>query len=61
MGEGTGALELAENGFFVSEEVTNEAVVVAFVHGQGGVYTGAKNTRGKNLGERGNEGFVGRS
>lgn len=61
MGEGTSALELAENGFFVSEEVANEAVIVAFVHGQGGFYAGTKNTRGENLAERRNEGFVGRS
>lgn len=61
MGKGTGALELTENGFFVCEKVTNEAVIMAFVHRQRGFYAGTKNTRGKNLGEQRNEGFVGRS
>lgn len=36
--KGAGALELAENGFFVREKVSDEAIAVSFVHGEGGVY-----------------------
>ena len=53
VGQGGGALELAENGFFMGEEVADEAVGMAFVHSERGVCAGAKDAGGKGLGERG--------
>lgn len=51
--QGRGAFQLAEDGFLVGEEIANEAVGVALVHGEGCVCTRAENAGGKGLGERG--------
>ena len=42
MCESACAFELSEDGFFVSEEVANQAVGVAFVHGEVGVESWAE-------------------
>jgi len=59
MREGTGALEFAEDGFFVGEEIADEAVGMAFVHCEWGVIARAEDARGDVVGEGYNEGFVG--
>ena len=46
MGEGGGALEFAEDFFFVVEEVAEEAVGVLFLHCYGGVGAGAEDAGG---------------
>lgn len=52
--QGRGAFQLAEDGFLMGEEVANEAVGVALMHGEGCVCTRAEDAGGKGLGERGN-------
>ena len=42
MCESACAFEFSEDGFFVSEEVANQAVGVAFVHGEVGVESWAE-------------------
>lgn len=57
MGMRACAFELAEDGFLVGEKVTDQAVVVALVHGEGVVRAWAEDAGGKVVGESGNEGF----
>jgi len=59
MREGARALEFAEDGFFVGEEVADEAVGMAFVHCEWGVVARAEDARGEVVGEGYDEGFVG--
>lgn len=58
MGLGAGAFELAKNLLFVVEEVTDETVTVAFVHGKGRFETRAENTWRKSLGQGGDEWLI---
>lgn len=60
MRKGTGTLEFAKNGFFVGEQITQKAVAVAFMHGEGCVLTWAQDARCKNLCQTGDKGFIGR-
>lgn len=53
MCQGRGAFQLAEDGFLMGEEIANEAVGVALVHGEGCVCTRAEYARSEGLGERG--------
>jgi hypothetical protein len=46
--EGGGALEFGEDGFFMVEEVTNQAVGVSFLHGHGCFNFRSKDTRSQN-------------
>ena len=52
-------LQLAKDGFFVREKVPDQAVAVAFVHGQTALEARAENARGQNLGQGGSIGLVG--
>ena len=54
----TCAFELAEDGFLVSEQVADEAVGVAFVHGQVGVEAWAEDAGREVVGEGCDEFFV---
>lgn len=49
--EGAGALEFAENGFFVVEEVADQTVTVAFVHRQAAFDAWAEDAGGQVVGE----------
>jgi len=61
MRKGARALEFAKDGFFVGEEVADEAVGMAFMHGEWGVVARAEDAWGEVVGEGCNEGFVGGS
>ena len=54
-----GALELAKDGFFVIEEVADQAVCVAFVHGERVFDAGTQDAGGQSLRQGGDEGLVG--
>lgn len=49
MRQSAGALQFAEDSFFVSEEIADEAIAVTLVHGEGSVCSGAKDARGQDL------------
>ena len=53
------AFQLAEDFFFVVEEVADEAVAVALVHRESGFDAGAEDAGCQCLREGGDEGFVG--
>ena len=55
-----GALQLAEDGFLVVEEIADQAIGMALVHGQGVFHAGPQDAGREGLRERGDEGFVGR-
>ena len=59
MCEGACAFEFSEDGFFVGEEVANQAVGVAFVHGEVGVEARAEDAGCEVVSEGGDEVFVG--
>lgn len=46
MGMRTRAFEFAEDGFLVGEKVANETVIMAFVHSEGVVCSGAEDAGG---------------
>jgi len=57
--EGAGAFEFAEDGFFVVEEIADQAVAVTFVHRQAAFDARAEDAGGEVVGEGGDVCFVG--